>query len=325
MVPALCWNVVQVSGLGKLVRDPDRRSLVATLPASTLAKQQNGTYLLLWSLIALYAFARILQVWPGKVPMWGVVALHVFPPIVFALIHGALIYRMRGILIFLAIGFIAGNIFENLGVRTGFPFGRYYFTDLMGPKLSIVPIMLGLAYLGMAYLSWMLARLILGNTQSLGGFRIVTLPVVASFIMVAWDLSMDPVWSTILHAWVWVKGGAYFGVPVSNFVGWFLTVYVVYRLFALYLERRSAAVNRLPARYWRMAVIFYGVSAAGNILLAIPQDRVAVVYDATGAQWKVSDITLACALVSVLIMGAFAVLAWVRIARMGFEPSVASR
>jgi uncharacterized membrane protein len=292
---------------------------VAPQLASTLPKNQPGTYLLLWSLIVLYAFARILQVWPGKVPMWGVVALHVFPPIAFALIHGAMIYRIRGILIFFAICFIAGNIFENLGVRTGFPFGRYYFTDLMGPKLSVVPIMLGLAYLGMAYLSWTLACLILGDMQSLGRFRIVTLPVMASFIMVAWDLSMDPVWSTISHAWVWVRGGAYFGVPVSNFIGWFLTIYVIFQLFALYLRHRSPAMNRLPAHYWRPAVIFYGVSAAGNILLAIPQDRVAIVYDATGVQWKVSDITLACALVSVLIMGTFATVAWVRIARMGFE------
>jgi putative membrane protein len=46
--------------------------------------------------------------------------------------------------------------------------------------------------------------------------------------MVAWDLSMDPVWSTVMHSWIWLQGGAYFGVPVSNFLGWYLTVYVIY-------------------------------------------------------------------------------------------------
>ena len=295
------------------------------MPPQPARMNQTGTYLLLWSLIALYAFARILQVWPGKVPLWGVVALHVFPPIVFALIHGALIYRIRGILIFFSICFIVGNVFESLSVRTGFPFGRYYFTDVMGPKLSVVPIMLGLAYLGMAYLSWTLALLILGNLPSLDKLRTVTLPIAASLIMVAWDLAMDPIWATILHAWVWVRGGVYFGVPLSNFFGWFLTVYVIFQLFALYLRNHTFAVNRLPLRYWRLAVIFYGVSATGNVLLAIPQRRPATVFDATGAQWKVSDITLACALISVLIMGTFAVVAWVRIARTDFESSVAYR
>jgi len=149
-----------------------------------------------WALLAVYAFARILQVYPGRVPMLGVVALHVLPPAIFAVIHGTRAYRLGGILTFVAITLIVGNFFENLGVRTGFPFGSYYFTDLMGPKLSAVPIMLGLAYVGMAYLSWTLAGIISAGIQSpLSGLRVVAVPVLASCIMVSWDLSQDPVWS----------------------------------------------------------------------------------------------------------------------------------
>ena len=208
-------------------------------------EEQTGTSLVLWALLVLYAAARVLQIFPGKVPIGVVVALHVLPPIVFALIHGAMFYQWRGILIFFAICLVVGNIFENVGVRTGFPFGHYYFTDLMGPKLFVVPIQLGLAYLGMAYLSWTLARLILGGMRNpLEGSRVVTLPLVAAFIMVAWDFSQDPVWSTILHLWIWQQGGAYFGVPVSNFLGWYLTVYVFYQLFALYLRGRSTNPER---------------------------------------------------------------------------------
>ena len=188
----------------------------------------------------LSAAARVLQILPGKVPIVVIVALHVLPPIIFALIHGALFYRWRGILIFFAICLVVGNILENVGVLTGFPFGHYYFTDLMGPKLFAVPIQLGLAYLGMAYLSWTLARVILGSMRNpLEGSHVLTLPLIAAFIMVAWDFSQDPVWSTILRLWIWQRGGAYFGVPVSNFLGWYLTVYVFYQLFALYLRGRS--------------------------------------------------------------------------------------
>jgi hypothetical protein len=49
----------------------------------------------LWALIILYAAARVLQVFPGRVPMLAVVALHVLPPALFALIHGAMFYRAR--------------------------------------------------------------------------------------------------------------------------------------------------------------------------------------------------------------------------------------
>ena len=283
-------------------------------PADSVSRNRAGTSLALWALLMLYGVARVLQIFPSRVPILTVVALHVLPPIVFALIHGAMLYRTRAILIFFTICLVVGNIFENLGVRTGFPFGHYYFTDRMGPKLFAVPILLGLAYLGMAYLSWTLARLILGDVRNpLGGFRVVTLPLVAAFIMVAWDFSQDPVWSTILHLWIWQQGGAYFGVPASNFLGWFLTVYVFYQLFALYLRGRSTDSDSLSASYWHQAVLFYALSAAGNVLLVIPRHGLSVVSDATGTQWQVSDIVGTCALVSIFTMGAFAVLAWARL------------
>jgi len=227
--------------------------------------------------------------------MLAVVALHVFSPAVFAVIHGARTYRLGGVLTFVAIALIVGNFFEYLGVRTGFPFGQYYFTDLMGPKLGVVPVMLGLAYVGMAYLSWTLARIIWGGMQSpLRGLRVVAVPVLASCIMVSWDFSQDPVWSTILHAWVWLHGGAYFGVPFTNFLGWFLTVYVIYQLFVVWLRRQSSSLSPLPANYWRMAVVFYGASAAGNLLLVLPQHRYSEVTDVTGVRWSVSTITQTC-------------------------------
>ena len=275
-----------------------------------------------WALLAVYAFARILQVYPGRVPMLGVVTLHVLPPAIFAVIHGTRAYRLGGILTFVAITLIVGNFFENLGVRTGFPFGSYYFTDLMGPKLSAVPIMLGLAYVGMAYLSWTLAGIISAGIQSpLRGLRVVAVPVLASCIMVSWDLSQDPVWSTILRAWVWLRGGAYFGVPFTNFFGWFLTVYVIYQSFAVFLRRRPL-MPALSVSHRRQAIIFYGASAGGNFLLVLPQHRYDVVTDATGVQWSASTITQTCAVVTVLTMGAFTALAWRRL-RDEYDPTEA--
>jgi putative membrane protein len=184
----------------------------------------------------------------------------------------------------------------------------------MGPKLFAVPVMLGLACLGMGYLSWTLARVILGGMRTpLAGSRVVTLPLIASFIMVAWDLTMDPVWSTIVRAWIWLDGGAYFGVPPSNFLGWYLTVYVFYQLFALYLRGRPTNPQSLPLGYWHLAVFFYAVSAAGNLLLLIPPPGADMVLDPAGTQWKVNEIVIACALTSIFTMGPFALFAWAKL------------
>ena len=85
------------------------------------------------------------------------------------------------------------------------------------PRILRVPVLLGFAYVGMGYLSWTLGTLILGDVRGpLAGSQVIAVPLTASFIMAAWDLATDPIWSTVMHGWIWPKGGAYFGVPVSN-------------------------------------------------------------------------------------------------------------
>lgn len=264
----------------------------------------------MYLLLLLYVAARILQPFVDKVPTLLIVVLHVLPPAAFAFLHGRMVYRTRGILVFMAVCLGVGAFFEGLSLRTGFPFGSYYFTDLMGPKVFQLPVLLVLAYVGMGYVSWVVGLLILGSpTRTLSGRQVVLLPLVASFVMVAWDLAMDPVWTNIYHAWVWRNGGAYFGVPVSNFFGWYLTIYVIYQVFAIYLRNR--AVPLLPPELWRLPILFYGASAAGNLLLAIPSSTANAV---TSSNFVASDIVGACVLVSFFVMGPFTLIAWNRLA-----------
>lgn len=294
---------------------------------STPVRASPATSAGLWLLVIIYAAARFSPLLADKVPMPAIAALHILPPLLFALIHGAELFGRRAILTFVVLFLLVGNVMENLGVMTGFPFGHYHFTDCLGPKLFHVPLMLGLAYLGIGYLSWTLALLMLrnGNGQDpLAGFRVVALPLLASLPMVAWDLSMDPVWSTIQHCWIWQHGGPYFGVPVSNFLGWYLTVYIFYQLFALYLRHRPVAFNPLPASFWQLAVLFYALCAAGNLLLLLgaPPGDLSVVSDPSGKTWNVREILGVSALVSIFIMGAFAVLAWIRLSDRRAEAPV---
>jgi putative membrane protein len=283
------------------------------------ARPRHNTFRLALSLIlASYACARILEVTHTSIPRTAIVALDVLSAMTFALTDGVRHYRLRGILVFTVICTVVGNLVENLGVTTGFPFGRYYFVELMGPKLFHVPVLLGMAYIGMAYVSWMLARLIVGHPYApVSGIRVAALPLVASFVMVAWDLAEDPVWSTVLHGWVWLDGGPWFGVPISNYLGWYGTVFTIYLFFALYLRCRPALPIATSTASLRPALLLYLFCAAGNVLQMIPKAVPAIVQDPTGKQWRVMDITGASALVSIFVMGAFAVLAWVRLAEQG--------
>src|SRR5579864_3146015 len=276
-------------------------------------KDEQRRFVLL-ALLFLFLVARTLQLFAGRVPNLLIVTLHVIPPALFALVHGARIYRSRGILIFATLCLGVGTLFESVSLRSGFPFGHYRFTDLMGPKVFDLPILLALAYVGMGYLSWVLAVVILDcQNEPLSGRKIVLLPLAASFVMTAWDFSMEAVWADIDHAWVWRDGGSYYGVPTSNFFGWFLTVYIFYQLFALYLRNRVTIRSRRS--HWRLAILFYAASAAGNLLVVAPLSMGGHFVDAAGKHWAIPGILWASRLVSILIMMPLSLIAWVKASR----------
>lgn len=187
---------------------------------ATGSRVSRGKAIVLWSAFALYVAGRIGQQYPDKIGVRTIVVMQVLSPAVFALVHGSILYRVRGILAFSAFCMGVGGICECLSLRTGFPFGHYFFTDLMGPKILEVPVLLVLAYLGIGYCSWVLAVVLLGyRSKPPTSAGVFALACVAGFIMMAWDLSMDAIWSTLDRAWIWRNGGMFFGVPLSNFSG----------------------------------------------------------------------------------------------------------
>ena len=284
-----------------------------------MTKGQINT--LSWTLVAVFTVVTLVwRLLPNALPPLVSIALITLLPLVFFLVHGSVNYRFRDVLVFAAITLVVSNIFENMSILTGFPFGHYYYTDGLGPKLFLVPILIGPAYLGTGYLSWMLARVISGATeQRLPGYSIFTVPVLASFIMVSWDLSFDPIASTINHNWIWQQGGNYFGVPFSNFMGWFLTVFVFFQLFALYLRGRQnayAQVTAVSKEYWLQAVVFYGVIALRTPLSMLTQTTNATIADAAGVLWRTQDIYVVSGLVTIFTMIAFTVLSLMKIAEL---------
>ena len=271
----------------------------------------------LWALLLLYVAARVCQLFAGRIPTLAIVILHVIPPALFAVIHGSVLYGRRGIAAFACLCLGIGTLAETVALRTGFPFGSYYFTDVMGPKVFQLPVLLTLAYLGIGYAAWVVAVLILDCAgKPIRGSRVVLLPLLASVAMVSWDAAMDPNWSLLDHAWTWRKGGAYFGVPVSNYLGWLLTAYSYYQGFALYCRWRAVKTPAMSRGFWLPAILLYATCAAGNLLLPAWPMAPPVVTDAVGRQWATADILAACAAVSILVMAPLALLAWLRTRRM---------
>ncbi|MGC2620104.1 MAG: carotenoid biosynthesis protein [Acidobacteriaceae bacterium] len=267
------------------------------------------------ALLLTYAVARVLQIFPTRVPTLLIVVLHVLPPAAFALLHGRRLFGTRGILAFSFFCLASAIFFESLGLRTGFPYGHYTFTAVMGPKILQLPILLALAYLGVGYCAWMIASLIVRPTPR-SRTALWLVPILASVVMSAWDFAMDPVWVNIDRAWIWFQGGAWFGVPLTNFAGWLLTNWIGYQAFALWLHRRPTSTPAAPSGWNRLAILMYAVTAAGNLLLAVPSAVPAfipaTITDAAGRHWSTPSVIHASILVSLLIMMPFALVAWIR-------------
>jgi hypothetical protein len=69
----------------------------------------------LWSLLGLYALARFLPLFKDRIPVPVIAAFHIFPPLLFALLHGASVLGRRAILTFFTVFLLVGNSIFTMG------------------------------------------------------------------------------------------------------------------------------------------------------------------------------------------------------------------
>ncbi len=139
---------------------------------------------MLWALVFLCALVRVTQSYPDRVPMVAIVALHVFPPLLFALIHGELNYGIGGIGVFIGLCHAGRQSHRKCEHRHGLSIRALSLYGCYGPTLLEVLVLLGLAHIWMDYLSWTLGVLIAGG--SLARLRVFTTPLIAAFVVVAY-------------------------------------------------------------------------------------------------------------------------------------------
>ena len=112
---------------------------------------------------------------------------------------------------------VTTGLVERLGTASGVPFGRYEYTGALRPRLGQVPALVPLAWFAMAVPAREVAHAALGPRSTP-----VARVVVGAAALTAWDLFLDPQMIGEGY-WTWARRGIYRGVPLSNYVGWFVT------------------------------------------------------------------------------------------------------
>lgn len=180
----------------------------------------------------------------------------------FAFLHAGQREGWRRAVLLLALVFAVSLLFESVGVATGLVYGPYHYTGKLGPKfLGLVPYMIPVAWFMMSYPSFVIAERLVGRRSGPRWLWLLAVAALGGLVMTAWDVIMDPLMVAGGH-WVWDTDGAYFGIPMQNFAGWWVTVFTT---FALYLLLRGAQGTARDAAFDRTAVASYVITAVGMI------------------------------------------------------------
>ena len=238
----------------------------------TASSRTHGWRKLVTGLFIAYA---VLNTYFVLTPVLGAApaALMMLVPVLmggFSLTHAMYTLGVRNAAVFFILSTVISFAFESLGVATGAIFGPYHYADKLGPQLLNVPVLVPIAWFMVIYPSYAMANYIItGDTRyrpEAGLARQVGLALLSGILMTAWDLVLDPQMVGEGY-WTWHTEGAYFGIPVQNFVGWLITTCTVYLAYRLVETRWApASWGPCPTLFGQLPLILYGMLAIGYVI-----------------------------------------------------------
>ena len=202
--------------------------------------------------------------WQGEMVVSGEIYLAgLTVTVLLALYYLHKLIGWRRALAFFAIAALVGYGFEFVGVRYRFLFGQYYYTDFFPCHIAGVPLIIPLAWFAAVLTSLVVAQLFLSRKT----WPFATI-LMSSAIAVMYDIPVEYLAKNVTHAWIWQGGGILFGVPLVNFIGWFLVTMIVLRF------SRSAwrDLDRNAPAYQNMRLILfvsYGFTLSHLLLSAV--------------------------------------------------------
>jgi len=246
--------------------------------------------ILLTAHVALIAFATLAMVTilAGKFPVWMqgpytprvydlswkyTGQIYVVLGLLAAIAHASPRIGTRRALALFAAAAGAALASELIGTNFGVPFGPYHYTAMLGPRVNgDVPYPIPLSWAYMLYASLAMCAVIGPKGRRAEGPKGTTLwpfgpltlwPLLAGLLMTAWDVALEVHMTNVSPAhWTWdlahspalfpafLSSPVFYGMPLSNWVGWFVTATLIARLMLAIVPpdvwRTRVAPSRLP-------------------------------------------------------------------------------
>jgi len=140
-----------------------------------------------------------------------------------------------------AAAFAIGMFVEILGVNYGLLFGDYYYGENFGPKVLGVPLLIGVNWAVLTFLSAYLSQRWLGRNWMAY--------VVGAALMVGLDFFIEPT-APLFDFWHWDIGHA----PLQNFVAWFGIALILQFMVRHFIPSEK---HPLPLHHFLSQLVFF--------------------------------------------------------------------
>jgi putative membrane protein len=200
-------------------------------------------------------------------------SIHILLGAAAMLLFGLFTIGWKKTLIFVVVSCSLSLSSELIGTGTGWPFGNYAYTDFLGTKvMGRVPYTIPFSWFYMGFASYIMGAVI-AKQLKVKNLAVWTSLLGATFLTV-WDLVLDPAMASEtlrIKFWVWEEGGAYYGMPFKNLIGWSVTG-LAFMAISRIIWREDIHLDRLP---WLPAGVYlanlaFAVVISANVGLWMP-------------------------------------------------------
>ena len=204
---------------------------------------------------AAFKWVREVKIFYAIFYLVGVLGLS-FPetrPLFIRLVPFALILGFAGVLLFheakwefktltaFVLVYISGFVIESIGVNTGVIFGEYIYGETLGYQIFETPLIIGMNWLFLVYVSSSLTEKI-----NSGKFISFLFPPV---LMVVYDLVLEQV-APDLGMWNWKNEV----IPLQNYIAWFVVAFIFVLVFKLLNTKTS---NKIAPLIFILQFLFF--------------------------------------------------------------------
>jgi len=195
-------------------------------------------------------------------------------PLALLVLHACWTLTARRGLTFILLAGLIGWAAEAISLHYGTLFGGEYIYP-MQPSLFGVPFTIIIYWAVFIYTGyWLVSSFLYWFGRTKPNYKRGSLPFLGLLVfadglaVMAIDLFMDPI-SVRAGSWTWMDGGPYFGVPIGNFIGWFVVTVLMTGLFRLFEYYKPQPDPQLSKSIFLLPVLGYLLVGVNFLVNAI--------------------------------------------------------